>query len=72
MVTDHPGLSAPPGADALDAYSRVVSTVAAEVTRHVASLQVRAPAGWGGTVREGGGSDAGLIGVAVLTRRAPL
>ena len=56
MVTDLPGLSAPPGADALDAYSRVVSAVAAEVTRHVASLRVRAPAGWGGMVREGGGS----------------
>jgi len=56
MTTDLPGLSAPPGADALDSYSRVVSAVAAEMTRHVASLRVRAPAGWDGAVREGGGS----------------
>ena len=43
------------GAEALDAYSRVVSSVAAEVTPHVASLHVRA-VGRGGAVREGAGS----------------
>ena len=42
-------------ADALDAYSRVVSAVAAEVTPHVASLQVRV-VGRGGAVHEGAGS----------------
>jgi len=52
-----PGLTgaADPGDEALDAYSRVVSTVAAEMTTHVASLRVRA-VGWGGAVREGAGS----------------
>jgi S1-C subfamily serine protease len=48
-------LAAPPGAAALDAYSRVVSAVAAEITRHVASLQVRAVSR-GGAVSEGAGS----------------
>jgi len=33
--------------DALDAYSRVVSTVAAEVTLHVASLRLGRGAGSG-------------------------
>jgi S1-C subfamily serine protease len=55
-----PGLAGPPDDDdeeraALDAYSRVVSAVAAEVTQHVASLRIRAY-GRGGAVREGAGS----------------
>ena len=45
------GGRADPGAEALDAYSRVVSAVAAEVAPHVASLRVRAGGG-----REGAGS----------------
>jgi len=50
-----PELGTDLGRDALDAYSRVVSSVAAEVTPHVASLQVRA-VGRGGAVQEGAGS----------------
>jgi S1-C subfamily serine protease len=54
-------VSAPPGADALDAYSRVVTAVAAELTPHVAALQVTDASG-----RAGAGSavvvdDAGLL-----------
>jgi S1-C subfamily serine protease len=47
-----PGLTGPPdpGEEALDAYSRIVSSVAAEVAPHVASLRVRASG------REGAGS----------------
>jgi S1-C subfamily serine protease len=54
-------VSAPPDADALDAYSRVVTAVAAELTPHVAALQVTDASG-----RSGAGSavvvdDAGLL-----------
>jgi S1-C subfamily serine protease len=41
----------PPVEDALDAYSRIVTTVAAEITPHVAALQVSGPGG-----RSGAGS----------------
>ena len=41
----------PPVEDALDAYSRIVTTVAAEITPHVAALQVSGPGG-----RTGAGS----------------
>jgi S1-C subfamily serine protease len=44
-------VSAPPGTDALDAYSRVVTAVAAGMTPHVAALQVTDAAG-----RSGAGS----------------
>jgi serine protease Do len=47
--------AAVPGGAALDAYSQVVSAVAAEVTRHVASLEVRGVSR-GEVVREGAGS----------------
>jgi S1-C subfamily serine protease len=50
MVADVPEVS-----DALDAYSRVVSAVAAEMTPHVAGLSARG-VGPGGVLREGGGS----------------
>ena len=43
------------GESALDAYSQVVSRVAAEVTPHVASLELRGVSG-GEVVREGAGS----------------
>jgi serine protease Do len=51
-VPEIPGLAGPadPGDEAMDAYSRVVSSVAAEVAPHVASLGVRASG------REGAGS----------------
>jgi serine protease Do len=55
VTAEVPGLSTPTGAEALDAYSRVVSAVAAAVTPHVASLQVRA-VGRGGAVQAGTGS----------------
>jgi S1-C subfamily serine protease len=38
----------PPVEDALDAYSRIVTTVAAEITPHVAALQVSGPGGRAG------------------------
>ena len=38
----------PPVEDALDAYSRIVTGVAAEITPHVAALQVTGPSGRGG------------------------
>jgi S1-C subfamily serine protease len=42
-------MSLDPGTEsALDAYSRVVTAVAAELTRHVAALQVSGPGGRGG------------------------
>ena len=54
-------MTAPIGTDALDAYSRVVTAVAAELTPHVAALQVTDAAG-----RSGAGSavvvtDDGLL-----------
>ena len=51
--------SAPPGAAALDAYSQVVTAVAAEMTPHVAGLRVRLPGR--------GGLSAGLGSAVVFT-----
>jgi S1-C subfamily serine protease len=51
----------PDAAEALDAYSRIVTRVAAEVTPHVAALQVSGPGGRGGA---GSGvlfTDDGLV-----------
>jgi S1-C subfamily serine protease len=61
-----PGLTGPPdpGDEALDAYSRVVSTVAAEIAPHVASLRVRA----GG--RDGAGSAVVFTGDGFLLTNA--
>ncbi|MFL6127714.1 MAG: S1C family serine protease [Mycobacteriales bacterium] len=65
-VPEIPGLTGPvdPSDEALDAYSRVVSTVAAEVAPHVASLRVRA----GG--REGAGSAVVFTGDGFLLTNA--
>jgi S1-C subfamily serine protease len=47
-VLPEPDTSRPVDEGALDAYSRVVTAVAAELTPHVAALQVTAPGGGGG------------------------
>src|ERR671929_101985 len=49
---------------ALDAYSRIVTAVAAELTPHVAALQVTGPGGRGGA----GPAVAGPRGGATLTK----
>src|SRR3712207_9293389 len=47
-VLPEPDTSGPVDEAALDAYSQVVTAVAAELTPHVAALQVTAPGGGGG------------------------
>src|SRR3954462_10141291 len=46
---------------ALDAYSRIVTAVAAELTPHVAALQVTGPDGRGGAGSAGVVNDEGLL-----------
>ncbi|HTE73166.1 MAG TPA: trypsin-like peptidase domain-containing protein [Actinomycetes bacterium] len=55
----------PPVEDALDAYSRIVTTVAAEITPHVAALQVTGPGG-----RSGAGSAVVFTGDGLLLTNA--
>ena len=54
-------MSAPPGTDALDAYSRVVTAVAAELTPHVAALAVTDATGRSGAGSAVVVSDDGLL-----------
>ncbi|MEA2703126.1 MAG: hypothetical protein QOD63_1071 [Actinomycetota bacterium] len=66
----------PPGADALDAYSRVVTTVAQRLLPSVASLRVMAPVP-GGRQQQGSGSavvvtaDGFMLTSAHVVDRAP-
>ncbi|MCV2488361.1 trypsin-like peptidase domain-containing protein [Geodermatophilus sp. YIM 151500] len=64
-VTPDPGMAAPAESAALDAYSRVVTAVAAELTPHVAALQVTDAAG-----RSGAGSAVVFTGDGLLLTNA--
>src|SRR3712207_8142804 len=66
-VLPEPDTSGPVDEAALDAYSQVVTAVAAELTPHVAALQVTAPGGGGGA-----GSAAGVPGGGAKLTNAPL
>src|SRR3954452_22736305 len=55
-------LAPEPGVEsALDAYSRIVTAVAADLTPHVAALQVTAPDGRSGAGSAGVVNDDGLL-----------